>query len=255
MLLVGACARPVGDFGRAEASFTHDEVLPGLGEVRAGLAGEPVSTFNQTDEEREMADRAWRFLIAPHAKDWFFDIATEMRRTRLVAAEEARFSIARYYQHLSTDRYRSSRVRFRRLEDDIKADIATVPGTFAAVCAVLEIDHRRSLALREMGAVGPDMAAEAAQRRAENAAVIGWLTEALRYRHGSYRYALDHLLVETPHEEARAADHQLALFEPYVIAAERGQFCGFSAMGNRGANRDAIEGRVLMSGMDGNYRK
>jgi hypothetical protein len=61
--------------------------------------------------------------------------------------------------------------------------------------------------------------------------------------------------VETPHEEARGVDQQITLLEPYVIAAEQGQFCGFAGGHRGGGSGTTIAGRVLMSGTDGNYRK
>ena len=71
-----------------------------MGRARASADGEPVSRFNLTDQEREMHDRVWRFLVAPHAKDWFYDTAVELQRTRMTGATDLRFDSDRYYQHL-----------------------------------------------------------------------------------------------------------------------------------------------------------
>ena len=54
------------------------------GKLLADARGEAVSNFNQTDQEDEMHNRVWRFLMAPHAKDWFYDTAVEWQRTRLI---------------------------------------------------------------------------------------------------------------------------------------------------------------------------
>ncbi|MEO8882986.1 MAG: hypothetical protein ABI377_06180, partial [Devosia sp.] len=64
VLLLGACVRPVGDFDRAEPSVINDEVMPAVGTTRATLVGEPVSSFNKTDEETDMANRIWRFVTS-----------------------------------------------------------------------------------------------------------------------------------------------------------------------------------------------
>ena len=53
-------------------------VMPGVGKARAAIAGEPVSAFNLADEEIEMRDRVWRYLLAPHARDWFYDTVAEL---------------------------------------------------------------------------------------------------------------------------------------------------------------------------------
>src|SRR5690606_9169566 len=85
LLAAASCARPTGDFGRAKPGVLHDEIMPAIGSVRAELAGEPVSKFKIADEEREMRDRVWRFLVAPHANDWFYDTVVELQRTRIAS--------------------------------------------------------------------------------------------------------------------------------------------------------------------------
>jgi hypothetical protein len=208
-LLAGCTARPTGDFGRAQPGVLHDEILPTLGASRAAAHGEPVSTFNLTDEEREMHDRVWRFLVAPHANDWFYDTAVELQRTRLASNLDTSFVADRYYTYLRGEQFQSSRVRYRKVANDIEIDIATIPSTFAAICRVIEVDRQRAIAVNNVTLAAPDAPAEV----------------ALTYRFASYSTALERLLVETPHEEARAVDAQLALMEPYVERARAGDFC------------------------------
>jgi hypothetical protein len=218
----GACARPLGDFGRPRDSVIHDEVLPALGKARARLGREPVSSFNLTDQEEEMHDRIWRFLVSPHASDWFMDIAVELQRTRIAGAVDRHFKPDSYYRWLHQRRYASSRIRFRTIADDANTDVDTAPSTFAAICRVLEVDRQRATASFELDDLGGD---EVAERRAENEMFIGWFTRALRYRYEAYGFALDYLLVETPHEEAIEADAEISSLAIYVERAERGDFC------------------------------
>jgi hypothetical protein len=220
--VASACARPLGDFGRAQNSVLHDEVMPTVGKARASISGEPVSAFNLTDQETEMHDRVWRFLVAPHADDWFMDTAVELQRTRIVGAADRNFREDRYYQWLHRSQYNSSRIRFRTVGDDARTDAGTAPETFRSICAVIEIDRRRSVASSELGGLSAD---DVTARRAENDMFIGWFTRALRYRYESYQYAIDHLLVETPHEEAVAADEHTGRLAYYVVRAESRDFC------------------------------
>jgi hypothetical protein len=225
LVVLGGCARPVGDFGRAESSFTHDTVLPAIGSARAQLEGRPVSSFNRTDQENEMHDRIWRFLIAPHSKDWFFDIAVELKRTGLSTASDTRFRIDRYYNRLHGTTYASSKVRYATLASDIDADLATLPDTFASICAVIEVDRERRVAASGIAGLDDPSTQSVIARKAENADAIGWFTRALRYRYGSYSYTLDHLLVETPHPQGQGVDAQLGDLDQFVISAEHGDFC------------------------------
>jgi len=253
---VAACARPVGDFGRAAPSFTHDVAMPTVGNWRAAQAGEPVSNFNQTDQERLMHDRVWRFLIAPHGRDWAFDTSVELQRTRIYPARDSRFTVDRYYNTLRGDAYQSSRVRYKRVGSDIETDIALMPATFQAICDVIEIDRQRAEALRSL-AMGSPMSVQAAARQAENAQYIDWFTRAVRYRYDSYSYALDHLLVETPHEEARAVDASLSRLQGYVLMAERADFCKGIAGSGADTLSKSLPSRVFMTPNDyeGPYRK
>lgn len=230
-LLVG-CARPTGDFGRAAPSVLHDEILPTIGASRAAADGEPVSDFNLTDQEREMHDRVWRFLIAPHTRDWFFDTAVEWQRTRLAGTVDTQFLADRYYATLRSTQFQSSRVRYRKVENDIVIDIATLPTTFAAICRVIEVDRQRAIAVGNVALGRPDGREQVAARKWENQEKIAWFTRALDYRYTSYSLALDRLLVETPHEEARAVDAQLAMLEPWVLRAKAGDFCLSATGGN-----------------------
>jgi hypothetical protein len=239
-LAAGCVARPVGDFGRAERGFTHDTAMPVVGEFLADQRKEAVSNLNRTDQEEEMHNRIWRFLIAPHAKDWMFDASVELQRTRIVAARDAEFTIERYYNWLKTTEYQSSRTRYSTVGAHVQSDIDTLPTTFAAICAVIEIDRQRAVAFAELQAgVPPNLDLQVRARKSENSASISWFVRALNYRYDSYDFALDNLLVETPHEQSLAVDDSLRRLSGYVARANRGDFCS-------GSGADRASGRVII---------
>jgi hypothetical protein len=224
-LSVNACARPTGDFGRAKPGIVHDEILPTIGKLRALIFEEPVSGFNWTDQEVEMHDRAWRFLTAPHTSDWFYNVLIEWQRTRILPRIDTSHTYDRYYNTLRWERYRSSRVRYNRLTRDIDADIATIPGVLKAICAVVEVDRQRRLASGTLASIGPKERADMRARNHENQTYIDWFTVSARYRYESYNYALEHLLAETPHEEARRVDARLSEYAIWVERAEAEDYC------------------------------
>ena len=247
-----AGARPLGDFGRPRESFIHDELMPGVGRARATLFGEPASAFNLTDQEEEMHDRVWRFLVAPYAEAWFFDTVVELQRTRLIGAVDKNVRPDRYVHWLRKTRYESSRIRFRTIADDANSDVDTAPSTFRSICLVLEVDRQRAVASRELQGLGHD---EVLERRAENEMFIAWFTRAIRYRYESYSFALDYLLVETPHEEAIEADAEITALAIYVDRAERGDFCSDVDIGGYD-DGEAIPARELIGPAgEGEYLK
>lgn len=225
-VLPAACARPVGDLGRADPSVLHDVVMPTIGTFRARNAGEPVSGFNQSDEEVAMADHIWRFLVSSHARDWFYDTAAELQRTRLTPANAIKFSPDRYYDWLHGTKYQSAPVRYATVKSDILADTDTLPATFTAICAVKKMDRRRVFAARHLVGVGRTDLTDLAARRAENIAQIAMFVHALRYRYESYDYALNHLLIETPYPDAVGVDGNLTSLAADLHRAESGDFCG-----------------------------
>lgn len=240
---LAACARPVGDFGRAEINMTNDEILPSLGSVRAMANKEPVSNFNKTDEENEMHDRVWRFLIAPHAKDWFFDTVIEWNRTGIVPLQDKKFAIDRYYYFLRNQKFSSSRVRYTALSRDIAIDLKTVSSVFVSICAVREIDRRRKVALNYIASSNQLEKNAVNARKAENELFISWFVRSLRYRYSSYSFALDRLLIETPHEEARQVDARLSEMIIDVERAERQDFCA-SQFRNNAFSKPKISSRL-----------
>jgi hypothetical protein len=117
----------VGDFGRAQSSVLHDEIMPAIGNARA-----QGSTFNMADQEIEMRDRIWRYLVAPHAYDWFGDIAVEYQRTRILPMSNKPLKTRLYYDWLHSERFASSRTRYGWRRSSLKQarprrDLHTLP--------------------------------------------------------------------------------------------------------------------------------
>jgi hypothetical protein len=251
-MAVASCARPTGDFGRAQPGVLHDEIMPAIGSTRAQLAGEPVSHFNVADEEREMRDRIWRFLVAPHANDWFYDTAVELQRTRIANLADHRFEHARYYRWLRQTGFSSSATRYRAVSDHIVADLGTMPETFRAICAVVELDRQRQTASAGLGGrQGGDVRA----RYLENQNHIAWFVRAARYRYEAYSLALDSLLVETPHKGAVEVDAKLSALAVEVERAERGDFCSRSRRTGDGARKPLPSRLLIGGGEEKGYRK
>jgi hypothetical protein len=240
LLTISACARPIGDFNRAAPGITSIS-MPVISTKRAGADGKQVSHFNRTDEEDEMHNRVWRFEITQHAKDWFF--SSDFKLPRTAKASDPRWAHDRYYKWIKKTKYESSRVRYATMTLDIETDIATVPETMLSICRVIEIDRQRAKALAGLTDLDEAVAVEVAARRTENDTDIDWFVRALNYRYDSYSYALDHLLVETPHEEARTVDLRLMDLSVYVSKANAGDFCFTGSPAGYDADADAVPSR------------
>ncbi len=220
VLALAACGRPTGDFGRAKPSVLHDVLLPKAGTVFATQRGEPVSSFNMTDDEHELRDRAWAFVRAPHVKDWWFDTLAEGERTRILPALEGSggpseavaamfpeialpllapaYDVTRYYSFLRSDDFQSSEARWTRLNTDMTGDALLVEPYCRVAARVRKTDAERLAVVGRQPSIDPAFGNEAIDRVEENEAVNAWVWRALRLRLTSYRVAIDRLQVETP---------------------------------------------------------
>jgi len=225
VLALAACARPVGDFGIAQKDALHDEVLPRVGALISTAREETVSLFNLTNEENEMRNRVWRFLISNDVRDWMFDSAVELQRNRIIEPMDLQFRTDRYYAHLRLKQYASSRGRYMRVAQDTSHDIETLPSAFGAICKVMEIERRRTVALNGLYADNAAVKQQVLAREYENKNVINWFARAVDYRYKSYDVALNRLLVETPHEEAHSVNEYLNRLAVLVGRAKNGEFC------------------------------
>lgn len=253
LLATPLAAHELGDFGRVKPGVLNDDIIPKADRFGRWITGQPVSDFNITDQEREMHDRVYRFLIARHVKDWAFDYEQVVMVASLFSRRPSRDDL--YYMWLTREPYASSRVRYNTITDDVGADVLTLPSTFTSICAVIEVDRQRAVAASQLDDIEPEMIAQMETRKAENDLHIARFVRALRYRYDSYAYALDHFLVETPHMEAVRVDAALSEYAIWLDRAEAGTFCVNDAADWQDG-REALPGRILLDGpSEGEYRK
>ena len=212
---LGGCAEAGGDLGRPRASVWQGLPVP---------ANRPVVAL--TDEEREMENRIWRFLVAPHADRWAWRGSIEQQARLMNPPDKAPPPADAYARLLLAQPFASSHVRYRAIAADIRTDIALLPQTFAAICAVDEIDRRRAIAANDVRGLDPVRVKAVLVQMQQNDNRTAWFVEALVLRYTAYSTALDILLVETPHEEARIVDAELSTLSIWLERAHRGDWCG-----------------------------
>lgn len=247
-LLAGCVER--GDFGRAKPSVWN-EAVAATGAMSAAGRGEPVSLYPFTDDETEMRDRAWRFLVPARNRPWLDRLLAELVATRVLPADLAEPEPRAYSDGLRELAIRSPVALYRRLSEDVSADLRLV-GPFAAVAArVLAADRRRLQALSAL----PDAPAEAGDataRVAENRCLVAWVTSASAFRVESYAYALRHLFVAAPGPDALPTERiigRLATERTRLDALGVQPLAAASCAGETGVAipaEPAVHGAVLM---------
>lgn len=212
-LSVGGCAADVGDFGRARPSVWHSEIYPAIGSYVAWGRGERVSTFHLTDDEVELSERSWRFIMPTHEQSWFHKHVQEVARTRIIPVSWQTTEPDRYSAALVSGQFRSEYSRYRRLAEDAAADKALIAPFCRIAQKVVAADAIRLKAVAASAAVLPPAPEQAEARVAENEGMIAWVRERMTYRLGTYRHALDNLVVEMPSREAFQAERAILALE------------------------------------------
>lgn len=208
-----ACSQ-TGDFGRSTADPTTTYA------VTQASASERSEHFSLTDEEREMNARIQRFVSMSHTQPWLY--RAMLARVGVV---DGQLDETAYYAWIKSENFASSRGPYNRVHNDIRLDLASLPKTFVAICKVEEIDRRRELAVANLVNVEPSVEIAATERIGENRARISQFTTALGFRYDAYVYVLEHLLVETPHEQAREVDADLSNLATANNSAFADDFC------------------------------
>lgn len=212
-LALGGCAPDVGDLGRARPSVWNDAIHPYGGSWAAWARGEAVSSFRLTDDEQELRNRAFRYLMPPHEREWFSRQVQELARTRLIPVSWQVVDVDSYRRGLLSDPFRSETSRYRRLAEDALADAALVQPFRKVAQRVQSADQVRLRTAALSPAVLPGMEPEAEARVAENDGLIAWVRERARHRFASYRSALVNVVVELPARDAIEAERAIAALE------------------------------------------
>lgn len=218
MALAGCAER--GDFGRPHASLWNDTVLPFVGLVAAESREEAVSHYIFTDDETELRDRAWRFLMPAQERAFFQTQVAELARTRILPRMSRLTGDASYFNTLRRSRGASPSPLFRRIGEDAAADRTLIPLFVDLAQKVLDSDLARLKLLVYVRDLDEEQVANAAARVVENRCLIAWVYAEAQGRAVRYRHALERLAIEAPQEEAAFAEREVLAFEADVALFE-----------------------------------
>lgn len=222
---VAGCSE-TGDFGRPRASFWNDTVLPNAGYWAATARGEAASPFHLTDDENQLRDRAWRFVMPASPRDVFQREVSALVYARVLPVQEQSNDVADYFRGLTGGSFVSQASRYNKLAEDANADRLLIGPFRANAGRVVAADRVRLRALTGSPLVPPEKSDPAYERVVENEGLILWVCERVRFRIESYRYALANLVVEMPSREAIRAERAIMALE-----AEAGPMCKLPLVG------------------------
>jgi hypothetical protein len=230
-LALSGCYSATGDFGRPQQGVWENSILPTMGIVAATSRGEPASWYALTEDEKELRNRAWNFLMpeadAPvltRMQDHFAyhrllpprgEDVTLFHRT-IMGGPQLGGGVG-YSPSLRVmtngETFRSLTSRYNRVRDAITADHALIPHFKLIAAQVVQADHVRARSLEHVAHLTEEQREQAIKRICENALIIARVQWAYHDRAAQYRYSLEHLLVEGPEREAIPAERTLMAFE------------------------------------------
>jgi len=243
-LLLGGCYQTTGDFGRPTQGVWENTVLPFTGTVSAKMRGEHASWYALTEDEKDLRNRAWRFLNPEQDAPPLTAYLDSFAFHRILPQRE--FDVTLYHRtvmggpHLGAwvgdsptlratigtgyggGGFRSLTSRYNRTRDVIMQDHALVPHFKLAAHQVVEADRVRAKALDHVAHLTEEQRREAIARICENALIIARVTWAFTDRAAQYRYSLEHLLIEGPEREAIPAERTLMAFEQDIAQYQKG---------------------------------
>ncbi|MGX5732673.1 hypothetical protein [Bosea thiooxidans] len=218
-LALAACTATDGDLGRPRPTVWSQIIAPQNGFWAATARGEQASHFRLTDDEEQMRDRAWRFVMPGHELSVFQGELANLAHLRILPASAAAGMVSDYFAGLTSTSFASQASRYNRLAEDANADRLLIGPFRANATRVVTMDRVRMRAAE----ASPDAAGKqepAMARVIENEGLVLWVCERIDFRIRSYRYALTNLVVEMPSREAIKAERAIMALE-----AEAGPLC------------------------------
>jgi hypothetical protein len=217
MLALSGCSG-LGDYGRLHPDLDSDFIHDWVGRDAARSVGAPVSNYYLTEDERTLRDLAFPLIEPPYDRQRWDAVISEYGIDRHIVYGLFVENPTLYFAHLEAVDFRSSAGRYNRLIDDIRNDIVRIEPFFMTARRVVDLDRRREASAAHIADLTPAERANADARVGENSLTIAWVSNSLRERCASYRYALEHLSVAEPEPAAAEADRALTLLQQEIAA-------------------------------------
>jgi hypothetical protein len=226
LLALGTClagCAETGDFGRPKPNLYNDTLAPWTGTVASMARGEASSVSLLTDDERELRNRAYNYLMPAKPRVEFERQFADFARHRIAPHPPVSQDPSLYYQALWLRADRSPMARYQALREDIENDRLLLGPFVATACRVKEADRIRMQAMDKLPEVSEIVKQQATARVDENADLVSWVNFQADQRLAGYRYALQNMVVETPDKDAIKVERVLTGYEADRVGLER---CG-----------------------------
>ena len=195
-----------GDFGRVRQDALNDDMHRWMGAEATGSIGRQPSRFQLTDNERQLRDLAYPLVEPPHSRPAWNSVFGDYKPFGPPWRQKPAFDRSAYGRQLIDEPHRSDASRYAQLIDDVRDDITRFDPFFNTARQSLDLDSKRNASLKFVSDLSPRERSDAVARMEENTLIVQWVQQCLEQRIASYRWALEHLVVQAPDNMAADAD-------------------------------------------------
>ena len=184
----------------------NDDMHRWLGAEVTGSVGLKPSSFQLTENERQLRDLAYPLIEPPHSRPAWKSVFGDYQPLPSPWRQKVVFDRTTYGRALIDEPHRSHTSRYQQLIEDVRNDITRFEPFFASAVRVIELDRKRSASLKMVSELSPREQADAVARMEENTLIVQWVQQCLERRISSYRWALERLVIQAPDAIAADAD-------------------------------------------------
>jgi hypothetical protein len=172
----------------------------------SGSVGLHASSFQLTENERQLRDLAYPLIEPPHSRPAWKSVFGDYQPLPSPWRQAPVFDRTAYGRALIDEPHRSHSSRYSNLIDDVRDDITRFEPFFASAVKVLDLDRKRNASLSRVSELSPRERDDAVARMRENTLIVQWVQQCLERRVSSYRWALERLVIQAPDGMAADAD-------------------------------------------------
>jgi len=195
-----------GDFGRVRQDALNDDMHRWMGAEATGSIGAQPSRFQLTENERQLRDLAYPLIEPPHSRPAWKSVFGDYKPIAPPWRQKPAFDRSAYGRQLIDEPHRADTSRYAQLIDDVRDDITRFDPFFNTARQVFDLDSKRNASLKFVSDLSPRERSDAVARMEENTLIVQWVQQCLEQRIASYRWALEHLVVQAPDNMAADAD-------------------------------------------------
>ena len=153
--------------------------IAGWAPKSTGSVGLKASSFQLTENERQLRDLAYPLIEPPHSRPAWKSVFGDYQPLPSPWRQKVVFDRTTYGRALIDEPHRSHTSRYQQLIEDVRNDITRFEPFFASAIRVIELDRKRNASLKLVSELSPAEQADAVARMEENTLIVQWVQQCL----------------------------------------------------------------------------